>query len=55
MATEVKEMSREELESEVLRLRDKVRDDALRCAREIAEARQAFERKPLDSKKGMGR
>ena len=53
MAKDVKGMSREELEAELLRLRDKMRDDALRCAREIEECRSVLERKPPDSKKGL--
>jgi len=46
MSKDVKSMSREELEAEVLRLRDKMRDDALRTVREIESARAAFERNP---------
>ena len=55
MAKDVKSMSREELEAELLRLRDKMRDDAMRCAREIELAKRAFDKKPLESPKGMGR
>lgn len=55
MAKDVKDMSREELEAEVVRLRDKMRDDALRCARELEKCRAAFEKNPPDSKKGLGR
>jgi len=53
MSKDVKSMSREELEAEVLRLRDKMRDDALRTAREIESARAAFERNPPNYNKSL--
>lgn len=55
MSRDVKDMTREELEAEVLRLRNLARDEALRHAREIEACRAVFERKPPESEKGMGR
>lgn len=53
MAKDVNQMTQDELREEVLRLRDKMRDDALRCAREMEELRQSFERKPPDFQKNI--
>lgn len=55
MSKDVKDMSREELEAEVLRLRDRVRDEYLRNIREIEKCRTDFERKAPEAQKGMGR
>lgn len=55
MSKDVKSMSRAELEAEVLRLRDKMRDEALRLAREIKERRVDLAGKPSESEKGLSR
>lgn len=46
MPKDVNQMTPDELREEVLRLREKIRDDALRCAREMEEMRRSFEKKP---------
>jgi len=55
MPKNINEMTQDELKAELLRLRGQMRDDALKCLREIESARAAFKRKPPETKKELGR